>query len=68
MLKQRLTESELKDLTNPDRNLTTLLYQSGYLTVKNYDKATRKYSLDFPNREVASGFWDFLNKYQPQKR
>lgn len=62
VLKQRLTESELKDLTNPDRNLTTLLYQSGYLTVKSYDKATRKYSLDFPNREVASGFWDFLYK------
>ena len=33
-----------------------LLYQSGYLTIKGYDFASRRYTLDFPNAEVKVGF------------
>ena len=47
----------------PDRpDVTTLLYQTGYLTIagcENFD-GTRLYRLDFPNREVRNSFLDFL--------
>ena len=33
-----------------------MLYQSGYLTIKDYDMRYREYSLDFPNDEVRQGF------------
>jgi len=33
-----------------------LLYQSGYLTIKGYDFYSRRYTLDFPNAEVKTGF------------
>ena len=33
-----------------------MLYQSGYLTIKSYDKRYGEYSLDYPNVEVAKGF------------
>ena len=34
----------------------TMLYQSGYLTIKDYDYETHIYTLDFPNLEVRTGF------------
>lgn len=33
-----------------------MLYQSGYLTIKSYDKRYREYTLDYPNVEVRKGF------------
>ena len=33
-----------------------MLYQSGYLTIKSYDKRYGEYTLDYPNVEVAKGF------------
>ena len=33
-----------------------MLYQSGYLTIKDYDKRRNVYKLDFPNNEVRKGF------------
>jgi hypothetical protein len=33
-----------------------LLYQSGYLTIKEYDEESNLYTLDFPNEEVRSCF------------
>ncbi len=33
-----------------------LLYQSGYLTIKDYDRNIEMYSLSFPNQEVRVGF------------
>ena len=33
-----------------------MLYQSGYLTIKSYDKRYREYMLDYPNVEVRKGF------------
>ncbi|WP_178792906.1 AAA family ATPase [Bacteroidaceae bacterium] len=37
-----------------------VIYQSGYLTIKGYDKRFGIYSLGFPNREVEEGFMLFL--------
>ena len=33
-----------------------MIFQSGYLTIKNYDEDTETYLLDFPNDEVRRGF------------
>ena len=33
-----------------------LLYQSGYLTIKDYDRISQEYTLSIPNQEVRVGF------------
>ena len=51
------------DFDAPTENMTTalpLLYQSGYLTIKDYDFDTNQYLLDFPNAEVRVGFMQNL--------
>ena len=41
-----------------------MLYQSGYLTIKDYDKRRKVYRLDFPNDEVRKGFVSLIgNSY-----
>ena len=40
--------------------LTPLLYQSGYLTIKDYDEETDIYTLDIPNKEITVGLFDSL--------
>lgn len=37
-----------------------LFYQTGYLTIKGYDKEFSSYRLGFPNREVEESFLHFL--------
>ena len=41
-------------------SITPLLYQSGYVTIKNYDKDTHLYTLDIPNKEIRVGLFDSL--------
>jgi hypothetical protein len=44
----------------------TLMYQSGYLTIKSYDERFKTYTLDYPNEEVKSGFLNSLSQlYAP---
>ena len=44
------------DANNP----IPLIYQSGYLTIKDYDPEFQIYMLDFPNDEVKFGFLHFI--------
>lgn len=44
-------------------DVITLLYQSGYLTIKDYDERYGLYFLGYPNREVESGFLHSLSQY-----
>jgi len=37
-----------------------LLYQSGYLTIKDYDRDGQVYTLSIPNQEVRSGYAEGL--------
>lgn len=56
-------EVEQTDLAASDTSFTSplsLLYQTGYLTIKGYDKNKSKYLLGIPNREVRDGFLPFL--------
>lgn len=42
-----------------------LLFQTGYLTIKSYDKSTQRYQLGIPNFEVESSlFRNFMQVYQ----
>ncbi len=43
---------------NPD--IVPLLYQSGYLTIKSYDKRRERYTLSYPNDEVKYSFMESL--------
>ena len=52
--------SELDSIQIKVDNPIAILYQSGYLTIKDYDKEFKLYTLDFPNEEVEEGFINFL--------
>ena len=43
-----------------EENPVPILYQSGYLTIKDFDREFRYYTLGFPNKEVEEGFTKFL--------
>lgn len=43
------------DINNP----VPMIYQSGYLTIKEYDREFQLYKLGFPNEEVKYGFLNF---------
>ena len=40
-----------------------VIYQSGYLTIKDYDPRRQRYTLGFPNLEVRRGFLQFTLSY-----
>lgn len=45
-------------------NPVALFFQTGYLTIRDYDKTSRLYVLGYPNKEVESGLMDnLLNAY-----
>jgi hypothetical protein len=54
------TADSLNGMDTMETNPVPILYQSGYLTIKGYDKRFRTYTLGFPNREVEEGFIKFL--------
>ncbi len=55
--------SELDSVQIMVDNPIAVLYQSGYLTIKDYDRSVRLYTLDYPNEEVKEGFVSFLMPY-----
>ena len=51
-------EADESEFDAPTENMTTLmplLYQSGYITIKDYNKEFNYYTLDVPNKEVKVG-------------
>ena len=60
MTEEELTEDTLNSIEIFEENPLPLLYQSGYLTIKDYDEEFKTYRLQFPNREVREGFVKFL--------
>ena len=55
-----MTENALQDYRPDMQNPLPILFQSGYLTIKSYDKQFGLYKLGFPNDEVKYGFLDNL--------
>lgn len=45
------------------KTITPLLYQSGYITIKSYDKMSQLFTLDLPNKEIKVGLFESLLPY-----
>ena len=57
------TEASASAFDAPTENMKTitpLLYQSGYVTIKGYDRETQLYTLDIPNKEIRVGLYESL--------
>lgn len=63
MTREEVTSDLLGSLDSIGTNPLPLLYQSGYLTIKNYNPRFMTYQLGFPNGEVERGFTKFLYMY-----
>ena len=50
------TEDELGGKESFAQNPLSIMYQTGYLTIKEYDKRRDRLMLGFPNEEVRTGF------------
>ena len=62
-LERMATEETNSDVLNSiygDEQPIPVIFQSGYLTIKSYDKRFGLYRLGFPNKEVEEGFINFL--------
>ena len=56
-------EAYASDFDQPTENMKSalpLLYQSGYLTIKGYDRESETYTLAIPNQEVKIGYIEGL--------
>ena len=56
-------EVQAEDFDAPTEHMsdiTPLLYQSGYLTIKGYDEFSELFNLDIPNREIRIGLYRSL--------
>ena len=64
---QTCTRDELIAVGLHDRNPIPLMFQTGYLTIAEYDLNSQLYELRFPNREVEKGFYQqLLPMYVPE--
>lgn len=58
-----VTASAFSEYRAEVNNPLPMIYQSGYLTIKYYDREVELYTLKFPNDEVRYGFLNFLVPY-----
>ena len=61
--RQEVPASAFDQPTENMTNALPLLYQSGYLTIKDYDRETFIYTLSLPNQEVRTGYAEGLLPY-----
>ena len=58
-----VTVDDLSGMQDIISNPIPLFYQTGYLTIKGYDREFKEYTLGFPNDEVKTGFLKFIYSY-----
>lgn len=63
LTQQQVSADMLNCIDTMDRNPIPVIYQSGYLTIKDYDEEFKVYTLGFPNEEVEEGFANYLLPY-----
>lgn len=56
----RASAEMLENISAFNINPIALFYQTGYLTIKDYDRETRLFTLGYPNKEVESGLMNNL--------
>ncbi len=66
--KTSMTADMIGNIDNFDNNPIPVIYQSGYLTIKGYDKELEEYKLKYPNKEVETAFINFLIPYYSNAR
>ena len=59
----RVLAASLTDDRADVNNPVPMIYQSGYLTIKDYDDEFQEYTLGFPNEEVKYGFLNFAAQF-----
>lgn len=64
--KEELASDVLNSIDSTSADPVPVIYQSGYLTIKGYDKEFGLYKLGYPNKEVEEGFLKFLIPYYTQ--
>ena len=55
-----IDESSLESFDFRNLYPPTLLFQTGYLTIKSYNETDRIFTLDYPNEEVRSSLYQYL--------
>lgn len=63
LLNERVSEVAISDIDTYKTNPLSLLFQTGYLTIKSYDQEGELYHLGVPNREVEKGLFSELLAY-----
>ena len=58
-----VSEDDLSGMQDIVNRPVPLFFQTGYLTIKDYDTEFREYTLGFPNDEVKNGFLKFIYSY-----
>lgn len=66
--KESLSDRTLKTSDSLFDNPISLLFQTGYLTIKDYDSRFQEYTVGFPNKEVELGFLQCLLPYYISKQ
>lgn len=63
LVKDPVTADLLGGIDTLNTTPLPLLFQSGYLTIKEYNERFGDYTLGFPNSEVEEGFINYLSRY-----
>ncbi|MDE5848747.1 MAG: ATP-binding protein [Muribaculaceae bacterium] len=63
LLNTQCDETTLQGFDLKSASPLAMLYQTGYLTIKDYDRETELYTLGVPNREVAESLYKELLPY-----
>lgn len=63
ILSEKVTEMSLGDIETYRTSPEALLFQTGYLTIKDYDARSQRYRLGIPNKEVKNGLFSELLAY-----
>ena len=51
---REISELAFSTYDTEDLSISSLLFQTSYLTIKDYNPSTDLYTLDYPNHEVAN--------------
>ena len=57
-----MTKLDLIDFDIRNPSPASVLFQAGYLTIVDFDKTFRLYTLDYPNLEVRQAYGELLLK------
>lgn len=68
LLSSKAKENALAGLDIENMSTLALLYQTGYITIKGYNKKYDIFTLGIPNEEVREGFFEYILPYYSSLR